>query len=329
VRAAGGDDVHVIRGPLRAVCWFVVAGLVGVVLVRLSGLESSSGLFFGVVALSPLLLLPAWLVLASSFPARDRVLTAVAGALVLLQLVWVVPDGPWATDRSEGPRVRLVASNASDVNRTPNALAEALLAEDPDVLVVVEYTPTLQQALEQAGVREQLPNSAEDPRFGTAGAAVFTHLPMTDRGVVELGGAPMVSATVLLEGVPTQVVAVHTTQPLADEEALDGQLAALADLVRGSDGPTVLAGDFNANTQTAGFRAILEAGATDAARASGRGWARSWPDRGRWVPVLLLDHVVVGGGVGVQDTAEGDGHGSDHRYVVADLVAPEAEIGSE
>ncbi|OWY62344.1 hypothetical protein B7486_58940, partial [cyanobacterium TDX16] len=190
-----------------------------------------------------------------------------------------------------------------------------------------EYTPRMQQALEQAGVREQLPSSVEDPRFGTAGSAVFTHLPMTDRGVIEPGRAPMVTATVLLEGEPTQVVAVHTTQPLVDEEALDRQLAALADLVRDADGPIVLAGDFNANTQTAGFRALLEAGATDAARASGRGWARSWPDRGRWLPVLLLDHVVVGGGVGVQDTAEGPGHGSDHRYVVADLAAP--EIGGD
>jgi endonuclease/exonuclease/phosphatase (EEP) superfamily protein YafD len=313
---------------VRVACWLVVAGLVAVVLVRWSGLESRSGLLFGVVALSPLLLLPAWLVLGASFVARDRTLTAVAATLVLLQLVWVVPDGPWATDRTDGPRVRVVASNASDVNPTPGALAEALLAEDPDVLVVVEYTPAMQQALEQAGVREQLPNAAEDPRYGTAGSAVFTHLPMADRGVVELGGAPMATATVLLEDEPTQVVAVHTTQPLVDEQRLGGQLAALADLVGESEGPVVLAGDFNANTQTAGFRAILEAGATDAARASGRGWARSWPDRGRWVPVLLLDHVVVAGGVRVQGTAEGDGHGSDHRYVVADVVAPAPGSGA-
>jgi endonuclease/exonuclease/phosphatase (EEP) superfamily protein YafD len=310
------------RVLLRGALWLVVAALVGVVLVRLSGVESRFGLLFSVVALGPLLLAPAWLVLALAWPARDRWLAGAAGLLVLVQLVWLVPDGPWAADRADGPSVRVVSSNVSDVNATPGALAEALLAEDPDVLVLLEYTPTMAQALEVAGVREQLPNAAEDPRFGTAGSAIFSRLPMTSREVLHPGGAPMVAATVVLDAVPTQVVAVHTTQPLVDVAALQRQLGALAGLVGDATGPVVLAGDFNANSQTAGFRAILEAGGTDAARASGQGWSRSWPDRGRWFPVLLLDHVVVAGGVGVHDLTLGPGHGSDHRYVVADIVTP-------
>jgi endonuclease/exonuclease/phosphatase (EEP) superfamily protein YafD len=314
--------MQAVRPWLRVACWFVVAGLAVVVLVRLSGLEAHVGLLYGVVALSPLLLLPAWVVLGLSFPARDPVLAGAAAVLVLLQLTWAAPDGPWAADRAQGPTVRVVSSNVSDVNPTPLDLAEALLAEAPDVLVLVEYTPTMAQALDEAGVRDQLPNAAEDPRFGTAGSAIFSRLPMTAREVIHPGDAPMMSATVLIDDVATEVVAVHTTQPLVDVGRLDRQLSDLADLVHEASGPLVLAGDFNANTQVAGFRSILEAGGTDAARASGRGWSRSWPDRLLPLPVLLLDRVVVGGGVGVRDTAEGDGHGSDHRYVVADLVAP-------
>jgi endonuclease/exonuclease/phosphatase (EEP) superfamily protein YafD len=138
----------------------------------------------------------------------------------------------------------------------------------------------------------------------------------------------MASATVDVGGVPTQVVAVHTTQPLVDEDGLDRQLGALADLVEAADHPVLLAGDFNANTQTAGFRAILEAGATDAHRASGRGWARSWPATTP-VPVLLLDHVVVTPPLEVVGTTEGDGWGSDHRYVVADLVVDQGAAPPE
>jgi endonuclease/exonuclease/phosphatase (EEP) superfamily protein YafD len=311
-----------VRGPLRGIGWVVVAGLVGIVLLRLVGLESRSGFVFSLVALTPWLLLLAWIVLGAAVVVRDRVLLGAAVVLVLLQVAWVAPDGPWAGDPAslDGREpIRVVSSNASDHNLTPQALAAALLAEEPDVLVVVEHSPEMAQALEQAGLREQLPNAAEDPRSGTAGSAIFTRLPMADRTVIVPGGTPMVTAMVELDGVATQVVAVHTTQPLVVQNGLDRQLGALAGLVGAADHPVVLAGDFNANTQTAGFRSILEAGATDAHRASGRGWARSWPATTPF-PVLLLDHVVATPPFEVVGTAEGQGWGSDHRYVVADLV---------
>lgn len=309
---------------LRAAGWLVVGLLLGFVALRLVGAEAWSGLVYGVVAFTPLVLLPAWLALGAAAIVRDRALLAVAAALVVLQLVWLVPDGPWAGDPAElgeHEQVRLVVSNANDNNTTPEQLAEALLAEDPDVLVVLELTPRLAAALQAAGVREQLPSAIEDPRRGTTGSAIYARLPMSARTVLDVGGTPMTSATVTLGQTPTRLVAVHTTQPLVDVHALHQQLRGLAALVEQAPTPLVLAGDFNANSQVAGFRSILEAGSVDAHRATGRGWARSWPDS-ILAPMVLLDHVVVTPEVGVLATAERDGRGSDHRYLVVDLVAP-------
>jgi endonuclease/exonuclease/phosphatase (EEP) superfamily protein YafD len=105
------------------------------------------------------------------------------------------------------------------------------------------------------------------------------------------------------------------------------QLSWLAEYVRRSAVPVVLAGDFNATMEHRGLRVLPAAGLVDAHDAAGHGLGLTWPRRsfrgaGRWpaLPLMRLDHVFVPATLGVRSIRAAASAGSDHRRVIADLV---------
>ena len=80
--------------------------------------------------------------------------------------------------------------------------------------------------------------------------------------------------------------------------------------------PMVMAGDFNASWDHPGFRAVAET-MTDAHRATGQGWVRTWPQGRRLIrPYVALDHVLVRG-LGVVDAGVVHLPNTDHAAVWA------------
>lgn len=310
-----------LRTLVRVAGWILVAPFVLFVVLRLAGFESHSGRFFGLVAVTAWLLVPAWLLLPFAIAARDVALSVVVGLVLVAHLAWAWGDLPWVgaprPPSGDGTALELLSVNAYYRNAEPQALAAWLVDQDADVLVVVEYTPQLADLATRAGLRAAYPFAAEDPRFGANGSAIFSRTPITAPEVLDVGGAPMAAGTVQVGGAPVRVVAVHTVQPLVDRSSLIRQVGALADVADAHEGPLVLAGDYNANRQHAAFRALLDVGLADAHQVVGRGLARSFPSG---LPVVLLDHVVVSPEVGVVAVDERVAPGSDHRAVEAELV---------
>jgi endonuclease/exonuclease/phosphatase family metal-dependent hydrolase len=83
----------------------------------------------------------------------------------------------------------------------------------------------------------------------------------------------------------------------------------------------VLAGTLDANSQQPAFRRLTGRGLRDAAAVLGRGARPTWPS---WspLPLLALDHVLVGGGIGVRAVGTLAVAGTSHRAIIADLVVP-------
>jgi endonuclease/exonuclease/phosphatase family metal-dependent hydrolase len=85
-------------------------------------------------------------------------------------------------------------------------------------------------------------------------------------------------------------------------------------------GPLILLGDLNAGRASATYRA-LAAGLTDARGAVNAG--RATPSFPSWMPVLQIDHVLVGEGLVVRSvttpTDPLSRRASDHLPLVADL----------
>jgi endonuclease/exonuclease/phosphatase (EEP) superfamily protein YafD len=125
-----------------------------------------------------------------------------------------------------------------------------------------------------------------------------------------------------IAGQRLQVWNVHPPAPRDDasRRILVEQLSELAEAAKTSDGPLVVAGDFNTTKWTPEFGRLSTSGLADAHQVTGRGLAATWPANGSLPPFLLLDHVLVSRELSVNSVMELPAGGSDHRPVIADLA---------
>ena len=290
--------------------------------LRLAGVTDRVDWLFAVASLSVWLLLPAYAVVIGSAIVRARAL-AIGGVIVVAaHLSWAGSDLRfWSTESPPlfASSFEVAAGNLAMTNGRLDDAAAALLDLDADVLVVLELTPAAEAAMSGKGVLERYPFRAVDAREGAFGSAIYSRYAVKESQVLDVAGHPMMQATIDLPTGETTLVAVHTMQPLSSLSVLREQLKALDRLAHRGDRPIILAGDFNATTQHAAFRALMDGGIKDAHRASGRGRARSWPADSRVPPFALIDHVLTSDDFSVTGTREADIPGSDHRAVVAEL----------
>jgi len=118
------------------------------------------------------------------------------------------------------------------------------------------------------------------------------------------------------------VVAGHVVPPtLTSAGSWSTDLAALH---RAGDvsGPVTVLGGLNGTPWNAQFRAAAGGGLHDAGDVLGRGIRPTWPT---WlgIPLLPLDHALVGGKVGVQSLSGVSIDGTDHRALLVALQVPD------
>jgi endonuclease/exonuclease/phosphatase (EEP) superfamily protein YafD len=213
--------------------------------------------------------------------------------------------------------VRVVTANALYDNATPDAWAEAALALDADVLVVQEYSLTIADALDRAGVTERYPEMEGKALPWSAGVALFSRYPLRRPSMSAVGDG-IVAATVELGDLDVRVVNVHTSALQYQDEWRES-FADLERFVAEQPFPLVVAGDFNATVWHRPMRDLLAGPLRDAHLDRGRGLAASWPEQRPGPPFALIDHVLVTPMIGVEDIGERRLPGSDHRAVVANL----------
>jgi len=300
--------------------------LTALAVVRALGVERGWLLTLLVGAL-PLVLTPAYVLLGYSALARRPALAGLSAALVGAHLLVLAP-ALTATPPPPvgGVQLRLVVANLYVLNPRPQDAGVALLALQPDVLVVPELTQDGLAGLRAAGLLDDLPFAVVDLGDRGEGVGLFSRLPLNDVVTRRVATRDLPRATVTVGGVDVRVLTAHPLPPVPFVEPLWRQaLADLADEVGDVAGPLVVAGDLNADRDQSPFRALLDTGLRDAHDERGRGLARTWPAA---FPLLHLDHVLVRDGgdarVAVLAVREVDLPGSDHKGVVADLAISRA-----
>ena len=319
-----------VRRPLAwvvvALAWIVVLPLAGLAAARVVRFEHRSTLV-AAQALTQLVYLPAHLALVVGVFFRRRLLTAVAGAVVVAHLVWIVPElrpaRPAAVPPS-APRLRVLTANILYDNGDVGSLVSDLRRWSPHLVLVQELSPVNLEALRRSRVLDAYPFSVVSPRPSPLGIGMWSRLPLADAGEWTLAGSPMLRATVSVSGRPVVVANVHTRAPFGagGRPAWETQLREMTATLGREGRPAVVAGDFNATWGHRPFRELLAgAGLRDAHVERGRGWAVTWP-HGRWPvpPLVRLDHVLVSPSFAVTGVREGQAGGSDHLPVVADLA---------
>ncbi len=223
-----------------------------------------------------------------------------------------------------GPTLRLLQANVKTEARGYAQLAALIDAEAPDVVALEEVDAAWLDAL--GPQRARYPHRLEHPRDDNFGIALWSRHPLDETRVVEAGrgATPTLDALLRIEGCTLRVVVTHPSPPFRAQAAArrDGQLVALAAMLRRGPRPAVLVGDLNATPSAPIFRDVIElAGLQDVP-------AQRWP-LGTW-PAFLpfgaiwIDHVLPTEGVRVEALATGMSIGSDHRPVLATLRVVDA-----
>ncbi len=255
---------------------------------------------------------------------RGRRWTSAAAGLVGGLLPWVFVLGyaaPAPQEEPRGPAVRTMIVNGHVGEADPAAVVQAVRDHAVDLLVVTELSGLLAHELTAQGLDAQLrPRWVQVPDQAQAGIGLWSRY---DVGAVEevAGTAwPALRTRVETGRGAVTLVAGHAVPPLPDVARWRADLRALGDAAR-VQGPVVLLGNLNATPWHPEFRRLAGDGLDDAADAAGRGLRSTWPS-GSPVPLLPLDHALVGGGVGAEEVETIPLGGTDHRALLTTLTLP-------
>lgn len=292
---------------------------------------------------APFVFVPVALVLA----AIDRRPIALAAAAVPAVL-WLALFGWRFVPRGVGvaagtDTVRVMAFNVLWVNKDIDAIANAIMTAQPDLVALPELTLNQDPALAARigrhypyRILSRLPGSD----FGTG---IYSRWPLVDRGSLQTGlGLRSAQADVRTPGGTVRFLAVHPRATLATGNSpsdiagrirqsfrgREAQLAAICKQVAGwSEMPVLLAGDFNMSEFSDAYRCLGKS-MGDAFKAVGNGYGATWPQGPEtfpwplsWLVRARIDYVFHSSHWRpVQAEVLSLQTGSDHKIVVATLA---------
>jgi endonuclease/exonuclease/phosphatase (EEP) superfamily protein YafD len=278
-------------------------------------------------ALTPFLYLPAWPVAVAAGLARRWAMFATALVVVAAHVAFVAPElaarTPLPAVAQDIRAVRLFSANVYARNTQAGGIAQEIIDSRPDVVFLQEATPAIVETIDAAGALAEMPHRIAVRRGDRSAGLLAARWPLLDQDVVEVDGRPMLlRATVHTEGGPLRLYAVHVAAPLGTRwKAASRELRRITELARAERLPVLMAGDFNTTWGHRAFRRLLDAGFTDAAAAGGRPFQMTWPrDRRLIPPFTRIDHVLTTPGLAVVALHPGEGQGSDHRPLIADVA---------
>lgn len=312
-----------------AACWLVAVGY-GVFIASRVYRPDSNIIFIWFNAYTFWLYLPVYPLVAFAGVFRRWFLLGALALVALFHLAWILPDYRPAdgipADARDAPTLRVMTTNVYFGSPGYAGIAAEILAEDPDIVLVQEFGPRVQLEFEQSGVQARYPYRQTGYENQFFGNAIYSKLPLTEPAVLRAGSRPLIRVTVEVGGTPVTLYNLHPTSPgLGDDVASDwnGDWRAIIELLREDPRKKVIAGDFNMNQHHRWYRELEGLGLISSHEERGRGNATTWP-KGRKLRPIRIDHVFHSPGIVTLSIHEGEGEGSDHRPVIADLaILPE------
>ena len=252
-------------------------------------------------------------------PRRLAIVGVVVVGLGCALLVPALRDPDPEPPRAGLPTVEILALNLWHRNGDVASVTELVTERRPDVVALVELTPTWRRAL--APVLRPYRIRAVEAATGSSGIGLYGRGYLRRPEIVRLpeGARPAVEAQLDLPGGVVRLLVVHPTGGLlpGDAEQHERELRAIGEWARERGPRSVVCGDFNAAPWTRFLRDLLDEGALRAALPGGL-FAGSWPA----LPPPL--RVAVDGclvGRGLRARAElGPRVGSDHLPVLVEVA---------
>jgi endonuclease/exonuclease/phosphatase (EEP) superfamily protein YafD len=215
-------------------------------------------------------------------------------------------------------RIKVLTVNISFRQFSARRLLELVREADPDVVVAQELTPYAAQVL--ADLDKSFVHHFKLPADGPYGIAVWSRLELETVAPFALGRQPAIEARVRGPGGAFTLLGVHLNAPTSPRRAAarDAELVELARRGSASEGPLVVAGDFNITPYSPLFQDWLAASdLTDTRRH--RTPSVSWP---AVLPIfgIPIDHVAVSRDFAILSHRRLPNFGSDHYGVLVELA---------
>jgi endonuclease/exonuclease/phosphatase (EEP) superfamily protein YafD len=239
-----------------------------------------------------------------------------------------------------GRPLRIMTANLLVVNPRLPAVSAVLQVERPDVIALQELSPEMAEHLARE-LRATYPYQLLEPSESAAGLGILSRYPFR----VEVAGGdlprPCFCQRVVVDvyGRETTLVNVHPSTPdiraarmgrlpiptgFDSDRTTRGIQTALADLKQ-RPGPLLVVGDFNTSDRQPLYRELGRE-LRDTYREVGWGLGYTFPSvsprRLPFMPIIRIDYVLHDPSVIAWAARTGVTPGSDHRYVMADLVLP-------
>lgn len=248
-----------------------------------------------------------------------------AAIMLMVAAINAVPVYPWyvaearASVPGEAP-LGLLLSNVYAGNDDTAALIDLVSSEDADIVFLQEITP--RHSRELSVLRGRYDYSLNIPREDNFGIAVLSRLPFESARVIQSPphGFPTLVVVILVDETPVTFVTTHPMPPLGEAgfASRNEQLASIAELLNGIEGPRVLIGDLNTTMWGHHYNQLVEeTGLVDA--RYGFGIQPSWPTSLPFA-MIPIDHCLVSPEFAVLDARTGPGIGSDHRPLIVALT---------
>jgi endonuclease/exonuclease/phosphatase (EEP) superfamily protein YafD len=186
-------------------------------------------------------------------------------------------------------------------------LVEAIVANPPDVALIME-TPGVEAYLSR--LAEVLPYRIGCASSETCDISLHSRFPLEAGAVMDLlplGRERVVTGRIVVDGQPVTIVGVHLTKPYYDNTA-DIELYRVDGVLRGIEGPVVLAGDFNSASW---FEPMSRVGRRHGL-TPGPSQPATWPVRLGPLGVPI-DNVFTRGTAQLITLEAGENYGSNHR----------------
>ncbi|TAJ17915.1 MAG: hypothetical protein EPO65_10230 [Dehalococcoidia bacterium] len=269
--------------------------------------------------------LPLLLVPAATLVMRHRVLALASALLLVAWLAVLLAPNLFFTHASAaaatGPKLRVVTANVLMSNDQLPALADDVLAQDPDVIVFEEL---------QHDVATVSPRLAEayPYRISTSEpwVTIASRFPLEDAQRLQIAsddrGRDLLKTIINVNGQRLTLIGVHFMPPLNGEafEVNRQQRELLEHTVDGVDGPLLVVGDFNATTLSPTFARLL-LGTHLRIASTGHLMKPTYFTYGRLG--VRIDHVLTRR-MDVVDDSVFSLTGSDHRGVSVELGLPDS-----
>ncbi len=262
-------------------------------------------------------------VLLALLALRRKWLPAAALLVIAALNAWpVLPYVPRLATATTAPpaamRLKVLTVNVSFWRFSARRFREIVAEAQPDVLLVVEFTPRAEEVL--AELDKVFPQQLKAPAEGPYGIGLWSRFPLQSAYTFPLGGVQGVEARVQTPaGVFTLLGAhlVSPTLPRRAEQRNEG-LQILAQRRAAISGPVIVAGDFNVTPYSPYYSDWLATtGLTDS--RYGRTLSASWPAA---LPILgiPIDHVAVSNEFVILAHHRLPAFGSDHWGIMAELA---------